>query len=263
MPSRYLRLLYCFWYTTFQVEVEYKLNFIVELLSVIGNLLGSLFVLSLFYAKTDYLGGWSWNSSLVVLGIYYFLESLTISVLQPNLSRIVNHIRNGTLDFILLKPINSQFLVSTRILSPWGIPSLLVGMILIMKGTSNASYNYSLSNLLLAFITITCSLVILYSIWFMIATTSIWFVKVWNANEVLRAILVAGRYPVSAFPSGIRTIFTFIIPIGFLTTVPAQAILGDTTSQFMLYAVLMSGSFFLISTRFWNFALRYYTSASS
>ena len=108
-----------------------------------------------------------------------------------------------------------------------------------------------------------CSLVILYSLWFIIATTSIWFVKVWNANEVLRSTLVAGRYPISAYPRMLRMIFTYIIPIAFLTTVPSEALLGRLDLATLIQSLIISILMLKLSKSFWNFALKFYTSASS
>ena len=130
----YFNIIRQFWSTSIQSELEYRFNIIFELISVTGNLIGSLFVLSLFYTPGTDLGGWSWSSAIVVLGIYNFLEGITIMFLQPNLSRIVRHIQNGTLDFILLKPIDTQIWLSLRILSPWGIPTIFTGLTLISIG---------------------------------------------------------------------------------------------------------------------------------
>jgi ABC-2 type transport system permease protein len=118
----YARSLRSFWSTSLAAELEYPLNAAIELVSVLGNLAGSLFVLQLLFAGGTSLGGWSWNGALVVLGFYTLLDGITTCVLQPNLSRIVNHVQTGTLDYVLLKPIDSQFWLSTRTVSPWGLP---------------------------------------------------------------------------------------------------------------------------------------------
>ena len=107
------------------------------------------------------------------------------------------------------------------------------------------------------------SVLILYSLWFLIATTSIWFVRVWNANEVLRSTLVAGKYPISAYPIQIRRIFTFILPIAFLTTIPAEAMMNLISLDWIASSIIISTLFFDLSKRFWNYSLRFYTSASS
>ncbi|MFN5195409.1 MAG: ABC-2 family transporter protein, partial [Cyanobacteriota bacterium] len=119
------------------------------------------------------------------------------------------------------------------------------------------------AELLLTGVLLTAGGLILYALWFLLAPTRIWFVKTWNATEVLRAGLTAGRYPISAYPEGLRSVFTLVLPVAFLTTVPAEAILGRASGPRALAALAMAGLFLLASRLFWRFALRFYTSASS
>ena len=260
---RLIRTVLSFWASSIESELEYRFNILIEIISVVGNLLGSIFTLSIFYGPNHNLGGWSWYEALIILGIYSLLDGFTATLLQPNLSRIVRHVQNGTLDYVLLKPISSQLWLSLRFISPWGKPSILVGLVLIVFGVINSNVKIDLLSISFAILMIISSLLILYSLWFLIATTSIWFVKVWNANEVLRSTLVASRYPLSAYPDSLRKIFTFILPIAFLTTIPAQAILNNVSITLISLTLFVSLIFFLISTKFWVFALRFYTSASS
>ncbi len=261
--SRLVRTILSFWSTSLATEFEYKLNFLIELISTIGNLIGSIFILSLFYNDGHTLGGWTWSSALVVLGMYTILEGFTTIFLQPNLSRIVRHVQNGTLDFVLLKPVSSQLWLSFRLFSPWGFPSLLCGVCLIIYGSIKNETQFFSSSFLISSLLVFSSLIILYNIWFMLATTSIWFVKVWNVNEVLRSTLVAGRYPISAYPPILRVIFTFVLPIAFLTTIPAQGILGIASIDWIIGALSITLFSLFCSINLWRYALRFYTSASS
>lgn len=261
--GRYLRSLGAFWSSSLAMELEYPLNALIELLSVLGNLAGSVVVLALFYGRGHGLGGWSWDEALVVLGIYTLLDGFTSTLLQPNLGAIVNHVRTGSLDFVLLKPIDSQFWLSARSFSPWGLPGVLAGLALIGVAARRAGASPSLPTLLGTALLLLCSALILYSLWFVLAATSIWFVKVWNATEVLRSTLVAGRFPVSAYPPALRTLFTLVLPVAFLTTVPAEAILGRATPSWVLASLGMALLSLTLSRVLWRHALRYYTSASS
>jgi ABC-2 type transport system permease protein len=262
--QRICRSLLLFWRTALAAEFEYQANAWIEGLAVLGNLAGSLFVLSLLYGHGRDLGGWSWNQALVVLGLYTLLDGFTTMLLQPNLSKIVSHVQNGTLDYVLLKPIDSQLWLSTRQISPWGLPGLVLGAGLTCWGVSQAGSGDSagaarwLGPLLLL-----CAAAILYSLWFLLAAMSIWFVKVWNATEVLRSTLVAGRYPVSAYPPALRLLFTLVLPVVFLTTVPAEALLGKATGAWAWGSLLAALVSLALSRLIWRWALRHYTSASS
>ncbi|ODH00408.1 ABC transporter permease [Nostoc sp. KVJ20] len=259
--QRYLKVLRLFWGAAIAAELEYRINFFIATLSSLGNLAGSLFGLFLFYRTGYTFSGWSWEAALVVLGIFTLLQGFSATFLASNLNRIVRHVQEGTLDFILLKPIRSQFWLSTHTLSPWGMPDLVFGGIII--GYAGQRLGVGIDSYLLGVLPLLFSLVILYSLWFMLGATSIWFVKIYNVTEVLRGLLDAGRYPIAAYPTAYRFFFTFVIPVAFLTTVPAQVLLGRSEISWLIGAAILAVALFFVSTWFWRFALRFYTSASS
>ncbi|NES72237.1 MAG: ABC transporter permease, partial [Okeania sp. SIO2D1] len=103
----------------------------------------------------------------------------------------------------------------------------------------------------------------LYSLWFILGSTSIWFVKIYNVTEVLKGLLEAGRYPMGAYPNAYRFFFTFLVPVAFLTTIPTQAILGRIGGTWIIVSFILASGLLFASIGFWRLALRYYTSASS
>lgn len=259
--QRYLQVLKLFWSTAIAAELEYRLNFLLAALSSLGGLVGSLFGLFLFYQGEYTFEGWSWEQALVVLGIFTLLQGFSSTFLAPNLNRIVRHIQQGTLDFVLLKPINSQFWLSTHTLSPWGIPDLVFGLAIVFY--AGVRLNLRWTDYVLGLIPLLFGFLSLYSLWFILGATSIWFVKIYNVTEVLRGLLEAGRFPMTAYPTAYRFFFTFIVPVAFLTTVPATAILGRGEWGWTLAAAILAGALLYASQAFWRFALRFYTSASS
>ena len=262
MLKRRLSLLWLFWSTSIAAEMEYRANFIIAFVSSALSLGASVFTLRLFFMHGATLGGWTWVQALVVMGIFTILQGFSTAVLQPNLNRIVEHVREGTLDFVLLKPIDSQFWLSLRRVSPWGVPDMLLGAVLIGLGATHSPITaLAILALLASLIT---SFLILYSLWFLMATTTIWFVQIYNVTEVLRGLLDAGRFPIDAFPQGAyRIVFTFIVPVAFMTTMPARALLGAATLTSLLTAASIALGLLLATRLFFKFALRYYTSASS
>ena len=199
---KYLNLIQIFWRTAISAELEYRLNFVFAALSSFGGLAGSLFSLFLFYRKGYNFQGWRWEEALIVVGVFTLLEGFASTFLASNLSRIVKHIQDGTLDFVLLKPINSQFWLSFHSFSLWGVPDMLFGLAIViyagnLLGVGVAAY-------LLATIPLVFGMVIMYSLWFMLGATSIWFTKIYNLTEVLKGLLAAGRFPIGAYPATYR-----------------------------------------------------------
>jgi ABC-2 type transport system permease protein len=257
---RYFKVLLSFWQTSLASELEYRLNFLLALLSSCGHLAGNLFGLSLFYAGSGSLGGWPFEHALLVMGLFTTLQGMNRVLLSPNLARIIEHVRTGTLDFVLLKPLDSQFWLSTRRISPWGLPDIVFGLGTIAYAA--ARLDLPLSSLALAVGPFALSAVIQYSLWFMLASISIWYVKVHNVTEVFNALLAAGRYPIDALPAGVyRFVFSFMIPVALLTTVPARVALGQPVGVWWLVSAGFALGAFSISRAFWRHALRYYTSA--
>ena len=259
--GRYFHVLKLFWGAAIAAELEYRINFVLATVSSLGNLAGSLFGLFLFYRTGYTFSGWKWEEALVVLGIFTLLQGFSSTFLEPNLSRIVQRVQQGTLDFVLLKPISSQFWLSANTVSPWGIPDVIFGAVLLLYAANKLGLeigNYFLTAIPLLFGTIT-----LYSIWFMLGATSIWFVKIYNVTDVLQGLLEAGRFPMAAYPAAYRFFFTFVVPVAFLTTVPAEAMLGRGEIVWTAGAGILAIGLLFFSRYFWQFALRFYTSASS
>jgi ABC-2 type transport system permease protein len=137
---KYLEVLRLLWSAALAAEMEYRANFVLATITSLGNLAGSLFGLFLFYRTGYTFQGWSWEEALVVLGVFTVLQGFSSTFLAPNLNSIVKHVQNGTLDFVLLKPISSQFWLSSHTLSPWGLPDLLFGGVLIGLCRKSARY---------------------------------------------------------------------------------------------------------------------------
>jgi len=259
--KKYYKIISLFWQSAIAAELEYRLNFVVASVTSFVNLSGSIFSLFLFYRTGYTFEGWSWEESLIVLAMFTLLQGFSAIFLIPNLNKIVTHVQQGTLDFILLKPINSQLWLSTRMVSPWGFPDLFFGLIIIIYAGQKLHLN--LIQYLLTILPLSLGMITLYSIWFMLGATSIWFVKIYNVTEVLRGLLEAGRFPMVAYPAAYRFFFTFIIPVAFLTTIPAETMLGKVQFIWLLLAAILAGGLLVFSRFFWRFALKFYTSASS
>ncbi len=261
MVRRYFVSLRRFWAAAVAAELEYRTNFVLAAVTSLGNLAGSLFGLSLFYRNGATLGGWRWQEACIVLGLAVFLEGFSRTFLAPNIGRIVEHVRSGTLDFVLLKPVDAQFWLSTRNLSIWGVPDLAYG--LAVMGYGGSRLGLAPGRYLAGVLPLAAGVLILYSLWFLLATTSLWFVKIHNVTNLLRGLLEAGRFPASAYPRVYRFLFTFVVPVAFMTTLPAGAVLRRPAGPLWVWGLALAVGLAVLSRLFWRFGLRCYTSASS
>jgi len=262
-PRKYLKVYKKFLHTSLASELEYKTNIIIDLITAILSLIGSIFLLSIFFQKDGSIGGWNFEQALIIQGIYTILNGVTNTWFNPNLTEIVKHVREGTLDFVLLKPIDSQFFISLKKINPSGFLEIMLGFLLLLFCIRINQIDLNLGFLTFSLITIICSIFILYSLWFFISTTTIWFVKTWNATEVLRSFLYIGRFPLNSFSLPLRIFFSVFIPIAFITTIPSEVFLGFSELWKILLEIFVAVVFLFTSRKFWLFALKFYTSASS
>jgi len=260
---KYLKVYKKFLHTSLASELEYKANILIDLITAILSLIGSIFLLSIFFQNNGSIGGWEFEQALIIQGIYTILNGITNTWFNPNLTEIVKHIREGTLDFVLLKPIDSQFFISLKKINPSGFLEIMLGFFLLFFCIRINQINLNLSFLTLSLLTVSCSICILYSLWFFISTTTIWFVKTWNATEVLRSFLYIGRFPLNSFSFSLRIFFSVFIPIAFITTIPSEFFLGISQLWKILLEVIVALIFLSTSRKFWLFALKFYSSASS
>jgi ABC-2 type transport system permease protein len=165
----------------------------------------------------------------------------------PNLNRVPQYVRKGELDYLLLKPIAARFIVSTRYASVWWVPQLGLALAVILVGMARQG-TLTLGHLGLLALMLVAAIGTLYAVWFALTTT---------------AFFAAGRFPVSAYPGWVRALLTFVVPVAFLTTVPAEAAAGRLTWAWGLAAVGVAALLLAASQALWRYALANYTSASS
>ena len=260
---RYLNILRIFWSASISAEMEYRLNCIMAALSSVMTLAGTVLMLYLFYRTGYEMGGWAWRDALAVVGAFTFLEGMQATFMAPNRTRITEYVREGTLDFVLIKPVDSQFWLSVRSVSLWGAPNIVLGLAILVYVIVTRETPPTIVGVLLAALTLTLAVLVLYSIGYLLSTISIWYVKLYNITMAMQALVETGRYPIPAYPTAYQAFFTFVLPVAFMTTVPAQFLTGRGTALWLLGAVAVCAALLLLSVAFWRYALRYYTSASS
>lgn len=260
---RYLRLIRIFTGATLAAQLEYRANFVGAVLASLAQSGVALLGVGVLFGQpgTTSVGGWSFYGALLVVGLFLLTEGVISVFIQPNMGKIAEAVRTGSMDFTLLKPIDAQFGVSTRYLDVLRATDLLVGLGLIVY----AGAHLTLSPVGVAFAALLylCSVVIVYCIWLALSTTAFWFVKTQNASELFNGVFGAARFPVTAFPVPVRTFLTFVVPVAFVTTVPAQAMTGTLTPGLALASPLVAAALFVLTRLFWKKAVASYTSASS
>lgn len=260
---RYLRVFRLFALSEFQFEAEYRWNFLLvlfEISLVVGTSVAAVLVM---FGHTTTLNGWTLPEMLVLLGVYYLVQGASNLVFEPSFERLMEHVRVGTLDFHLLKPLNTQFLVSTRHMQMARIPDFLLGFLILAIGLAQMGQTATPTSALLFALALVCGLALVYSLLLVLVTLSFWFVRVDNLLTIFWSFLDAGRFPVDVYPAWLRVTLSTVVPIGIAVTAPSQAIASKIGPSEV--ALLAAGTVvaFVVASAFWRLGLRNYTGASA
>jgi ABC-2 type transport system permease protein len=260
---RYLSLLRIQVQISATLAMQYRLDFLVKGLMSLFWLVVTLVPLLVVFSQRSEVAGWTWPEALVVLGWFSLLKAVLEGSINPSLTAVVEGVRTGALDFVLLKPADAQFLVSTARFEPWRVVDLLGSLAILGYAFSRLGYWPRPEHLLLAALLLGVALLLLYSLWILVVSASFWVVRVDNLSYLFGSIFDAARWPIHVFRGALRLVFTVVFPLALMTTYPAMALLGKLTLP-SAGVVLAGGVLFAAVSRVvWQRAIRFYTSASS
>jgi len=263
--KRAIKLILLFMRVSVQNIAAYRFDMIVRLVMSVLHLAGELIGVWTIFRNTHSLAGWGVPHMLVLVGVYRIIAGGIRMSIVPNMRRVFEDIREGTLDFVLLKPVHSQFLVSIREFVFWRIADVLVGLVIALIGCVMLLGRVPPSALVIFLIMLAASFAIVYSIWLMLATLCFWFVRIQNIEMVFWNVFEAGRFPIAIYRPWVQWTLTFILPLAFITTFPAGSLFNDPTMlpRFApLLAVVAALVLLAASNRFWAYGLRHYSGAS-
>jgi len=273
--GRYLRLLWAFARFGLAQEMAFRANFLAKL-AVEALWLGILLAFyRTIFAKTAHVANWSETEYLFFVGCYFALEGLVETLFLSNCSEFSDLIRSGDLDFILLKPIDEQFLVSCRNLDWSTAPNALMGAAVMAVALHDLGWTPTLDNVARAgvfLIVFASGLGMAYAFLLMLTSTSVWFVRNQSLMELWWLFSSLMRYPREIFSytwaRPIGTFFTFVIPVMLVINVPARMMvkaLDQLRDDLWIVGFMLVATVALLAFSRWFFraALRRYRSASS
>ncbi len=259
----HLRMLGVFYRTSIQADMEYRVDFFARVVASLLGLLTTVGSLSIAYAYTDNLRGWTFAQAMVLLAVYYLMDGLIEMFIGPNMRQISSQVREGTLDFVLLKPVSSQFMASFRMLNIWRAANALVGVGLSVYTISRLSISMGLPQAAMFSLTILVGMAVVYSFWLVLVTLTFWFVRVDNIEQIVWQAFETARYPIEIYPSWLRGVLTYLVPVVFIVTVPASALVGRLSPAMLTAAVAVGLVLVAAASAFWRLGLRSYTGASA
>ncbi len=260
---RHLRLLAVQFRASLQVAVQYRLEFLVQGAMSFFWMAWAVVPLLVVYGGRRSVAGWDLDQALVVMGWFLAMKGVLEGAVNPSLASVVEHIRKGTLDFVLLKPADAQFLVSTAKFAPWHVVDLAAGLGVVAWALVRMERAPGAGPVAAALLLTACAVAVLYSLWILVVSAAFFVVKVDNLSFLFLSIFDAARWPVSVFRGFWRFLFTVVVPLALMTTLPAEALLGRAGPGAIGIAAAGSLAFVASARVVWLRAIARYTSASS
>jgi ABC-2 type transport system permease protein len=259
---RYLRLWWVFIRVGIMSEVAYRANFFVNMLQSVLELGTALAGLAIIFSHTATLGGWQPDELVALVGVYFLVGGVIGLVIQPSMEELTEAVREGTLDFTLTKPEDSQLLVSIWRVEIWKLTDVVLGFGVIVISLARLGERVGVAQAAAFAVAMLAGGVVVYSFWLILATTSFWLVRVENILVIFQSVYEAGRWPVGIYPGWLRFALTFLIPVAFAITVPAQALTARLSWKVLLGASAFAAALFMAARAFWRIGIRHYSGAS-
>ncbi len=244
------------------VLLEYRLN---ALLVFVGDLIWIIVTVVFFkilYLNIGNIAGWDFSGLLLILAAYFIIDAVAWFSYENSLREVSTSIQDGSLDFILIKPLDNQFFASVNRLYAGMLGPIVPAILILVFAIHSMSFNFCSAVFLFLFL-IMVGIVLHYSLLVLLALTGFFFIRnnnLWNLDHAIRSF---SRFPLDVYPSFLRFILSIIIPVGVMTTFPAKAFLGTLPWFQIIFAIILAAAFFFLSRQLWNWAVSHYQSASS
>jgi ABC-2 type transport system permease protein len=261
--ERLMRLALLFLRIGVQNEMQYRANFFIQLVQSAAVTGSGLVVLALVYSHTPDLNGWTHPQVIAVMGVFTMMLGIIGFVIEPNMARLNDDVRMGTLDLILTKPADAQLLVSVREFRLWSLTDVLVGVVVLAYGLVEIGRRISVAEWAGFAVTLMAGTIMIYCFWLLLTSGVFWFVRMEMVQEMFTGLSRAGQYPVGIYPGWLRFGLTYVAPLAFAITVPVEALTGRMTwvrlaTTFGFLIVLAT-----ITRLVWRAGIRHYSGASA
>ena len=244
-------------------EAQFRAHFVTTVVIGLAQILLGIVPVLILFNFTDAVQGWTQADVIVVLGMQQAMMGTIGMLITHNMWAMMESVRNGDLDQMLIRPVNAQFYAATRWIRPDQAFNVLTGVVIIVVGLVNGRGLPDAVQWVQGGIIFLCGFVLLTCMYMAVSYCSFWTQSMESAAMVFNDVLAAGRYPVAFFPVAMRLILTFAIPLAFATTFPSEAITHGISWWWVVGAAVFAVLAIMALRWFWTVAVRQYSSASS
>ena len=261
---RYLRIYIALWKNSVVREMSFKSNFVLWIITEFLWFGLQLAFITVIYQHTDHIGDWSKWQVVLLVGASHFIQQIFQAFFLTNCTQISEYVRTGKLDFMLLLPINTRFIVSLRQVDLGGFVNAGSAVVVMIYSLGQLHFIPSLLQISGFVLLAVAGVCIHYSLMFLLASISFWTVRAQGIVWGYYSLFTIARLPDAAYRGFFKAFFTFAVPMILVANVPAKLLTDKLRSPFELTLLLgMSLVCWVISEIGWRFSIRHYTSASS
>jgi ABC-2 type transport system permease protein len=265
--TRYLRLLAALARYGLARELAFRGNLIVKVVvEMIWLAILLIFYLTVFQ-KTSSVAGWTQERYMFFVGCYFAMSALVETFFLGNCNEFSDLVRSGDLDFLLLKPIDEQFLVTCRSIDWTTLPSALVGVVVMVASLWRMDWDFDPMRVALFVAMFLCGLGLAYGFLVLLTAASVWMVRNQSLYELWWLFSSLMRYPreifTGSFASPVGWFFSFVVPAMLIISVPADVMVRAFDPRVVGFAAAATVVLLVVSRKVFRLALRRYRSASS
>lgn len=261
--KNYYRIIKTLLKTSFIAELEFRSNIALKIFNDFIWYSIQISVFEVLYLHTSQISGWSLGKIKVFLGCLFLSDTINMITYHENLEQLSERVRKGELDLILAKPVNSQFMLSMYRLNPSYIFNFFICFSWLIYSLYSELHTISLLIIIKILILVFSSNAIMYSLRFIVAATTVAVGRAENLSQIWYALFRMSLKPDFVYPPWLRYILLFVVPLAFVASVPSHILLGARTDLWLLISVVLSMIFLSLSSLYWRWIIRKYSSASS
>jgi ABC-2 type transport system permease protein len=261
---RYLTIYAALWKNSVVREMGFKANFLLWIVVELLWFALQITFIAVIYSHTDHIEDWSKWQVVLLMGASHFIQQIFTALFLNNCVQLSEHIRTGRMDFFLLLPVNTRFLISLRQVDLGAFVNAASAVAVMVYAGRQLGLVPTLAQITGFLLLCAAGLLVHYSLMFLLASISFWTVKAQGIVWGYYNLFYIARLPDSAFRGFFRAFFTFALPMLLVANVPAKLVVNKLSSPLdMLLLLAMSVVCLLVSEIGWRFSVRRYTSASS
>lgn len=266
-PARYGFLVWCMWRNSLIREMTFRSHFLLNTASELLWVGMTLIFIKVIYLNTAEVRGWSEHQYLFLVGTHLMIAHLFEAFFFDNCWRFSELVRTGNLDFVLLKPVNTQWLLSFERVNYSALANLPAAVAICWYAGARSGVYITWLQLALFPVFILAGVAILYALLFMFATASVWLIRQSGLDQLWFYATSLARYPAEIYRgfAGGALFFAlvFVVPVLLVTNLPANFMVRSFEPAMAVYLLAAAAGLVVLSTLVLRWTLRWYRSASS